>query len=112
MAEKNFLPRCIAFELQIFNDSIGMRVKNAVHLGKSSLPPSLAQSSIISILTLKIRHFVAPRHKVCSLKATYAFLGVTFIEKFSPMLLYWDAEIDDYSKDGGEELFTKIHCVL
>ena len=32
-----FLPRCIAFELQIFTDSIGIRLKNAVHLGKKIL---------------------------------------------------------------------------
>ena len=37
MAARNFLPRCIAFELQIFNDSIGIRLKNAVHLGKKFL---------------------------------------------------------------------------
>ena len=29
--------RSIAFELQIFNDSIGIRLKNAVHLGKNHL---------------------------------------------------------------------------
>ena len=28
------LPRCIAFKLQIFNDSIGDRLKSAVHVGK------------------------------------------------------------------------------
>ena len=43
---EEFLPRCTAFELQIFNDSIGIQLKNALHLGKNSSPPSLAQSSI------------------------------------------------------------------
>ena len=37
MAARNFLPRCTAFELQTFNDSIGIRLKNAVHLGKKFL---------------------------------------------------------------------------
>ena len=37
MAARKFLPRCTAFELQIFNDSIGIRLKNAVHLGKKFL---------------------------------------------------------------------------
>ena len=37
MAARIFLPRCIAFELQIFNDSIVVRLKNAVHLGKKFL---------------------------------------------------------------------------
>ena len=34
---KEFLPRCIAFELQIFNNTIGIPLKNAVHLGKKVL---------------------------------------------------------------------------
>ena len=37
MAARNFLPRCIAFELRIFNGSIGIRLKNAMHLGKKFL---------------------------------------------------------------------------
>ena len=37
MAARNFLPRCTAFELQIFNETIGIRLKNAVHLGKKFL---------------------------------------------------------------------------
>ena len=36
MVAMNSLPICIALELQIFNDSIGIRLKNAVHLGKKS----------------------------------------------------------------------------
>ena len=31
---RNFLQRCIAFELQIHNDSIGIRLKSPVDLGK------------------------------------------------------------------------------
>ena len=27
------------------------------------------------------------------------------------MKSYVDPSIDDYAKDGGEELFTKMHCV-
>ena len=46
MAARNFLPRCIAFELQIFNDSIGIRLKDAGISVKNSSPPSLAQSSV------------------------------------------------------------------
>ena len=45
----NFLLRCIAFELQIFTDSIGSQLKSAVHLGKKFLAAifsALAQSSI------------------------------------------------------------------
>ena len=34
---KEFFPRYTAFELQIFNDSIGIRLKNALHLGKKFL---------------------------------------------------------------------------
>ena len=37
MAARNFLPRCTALELQIFNDFIGIRLNNAVHLGKKFL---------------------------------------------------------------------------
>ena len=37
MAARNFLPRFIAFELQIFNDFLGIRLKYAVHLGKKFL---------------------------------------------------------------------------
>ena len=37
MATRIFLPRSILLELQIFNDSIGIRLKNAVHLGKKFL---------------------------------------------------------------------------
>ena len=33
MAARNFLPSCIAFELQILNDFVGIRLKNAVHFG-------------------------------------------------------------------------------
>ena len=40
------LPRCTAFELRILNDSIGIRLKKTMHLGKNSSPSSLAQSSI------------------------------------------------------------------
>ena len=32
-----FLPRCIAFYLRILNDSIGIQLKNEVHLGKKFL---------------------------------------------------------------------------
>ena len=45
-SREEFLPRCIALELQIFTDSIGTLLKNALHLSKNSLPPSSAQSSI------------------------------------------------------------------
>eukprot|EP00112_Aurelia_sp_Birch-Aquarium-sp1_P006260 Seg1693.16 transcript_id=Seg1693.16/GoldUCD/mRNA.D3Y31 product="P2Y purinoceptor 6" protein_id=Seg1693.16/GoldUCD/D3Y31 len=31
-------PRCIAFQLRIFHDSIGIRLKNAMHLGKKFFP--------------------------------------------------------------------------
>ena len=31
---EEFLSRCIAFELRILSDSLGIRLKNAVHLGK------------------------------------------------------------------------------
>ena len=34
---EGFLPRCIAFELPIFNDSTGIRLKNVVHRGKKFL---------------------------------------------------------------------------
>ena len=34
---RNFLPRGFAFELQNFNDSMGIRLKTAVHLGKKFL---------------------------------------------------------------------------
>ena len=37
MAARNFLSRCIALELQIFNDSMGFLLKNTVHLGKKLL---------------------------------------------------------------------------
>ena len=37
MAARNLLPRCAAFELQIFNESIGIRLMNAVHLSKKFL---------------------------------------------------------------------------
>ena len=37
MAARNFLPRSIAYEKQIFNDSKGIRLKSAVHLGKKFL---------------------------------------------------------------------------
>ena len=46
MAARNFLPRYLAFELQIFKDSIGIRLKKAVYLGKNFLAAILAQSSI------------------------------------------------------------------
>ena len=39
---EEFLPRCIAFEFQIFDDSMGIRLKSAVYLGKNSSSPSLA----------------------------------------------------------------------
>ena len=48
MAAMNFLPRCIAFELQIFNDSIGIRLKNAVHLGKKFLTTIFSATSIVA----------------------------------------------------------------
>ena len=50
MAARSFLPRCIAFELQIFNDSIGIRLKNAVHLGKKFL------AAILSAILYCTRH--------------------------------------------------------
>ena len=34
---EELLPRCIASELCFFNDLIGIRLKNAVHLGKKFL---------------------------------------------------------------------------
>ena len=34
MVARNFLPRCIGLELRIFKYSIGIRLKNAMHLGK------------------------------------------------------------------------------
>ena len=40
MTARNFLLRCIAFELRILNDSIEVRLKNAVYLGKK-LPAAI-----------------------------------------------------------------------
>ena len=37
---EELLPRCIAFRIQIFNDSIEIRLKNAVHPGKKFLTAS------------------------------------------------------------------------
>ena len=37
MAARNFLPRCIALESGIVNESIGIRLQNAMHLGKKFL---------------------------------------------------------------------------
>ena len=28
------------------------------------------------------------------------------------LAIQWESTKDDYAKDGGEELFTKMHCVL
>ena len=49
MAARTFLPTCIAFELWIFNDSIGIQLKTQCILVKSSSPPSLVQSSIAKL---------------------------------------------------------------
>ena len=46
-------------------------------------------------------------------------LSATFLAWMDQYLIYfyskgsieWHLEIDDYAKDGGEELFTKMHCV-
>ena len=35
----------------------------------------------------------------------------TLSAKLEKTLTYILTEIDDYAKDGGEELFTKMHCV-
>ena len=37
MAARNLLSICIAFEVQMFNDSIGIRLKSALDLGKKYL---------------------------------------------------------------------------
>ena len=37
MAARNVLPRCTAFKLLIFNDSIGVRLRIAMHLSKKFL---------------------------------------------------------------------------
>ena len=37
MAVRKFLPRCTAFESEIFNESIGIRLQNTMHLGKEFL---------------------------------------------------------------------------
>ena len=37
MAARNFLPRCVACELRIYDDSIRSRVKNTMHFGKKFL---------------------------------------------------------------------------
>ena len=45
MAARSILPRCTALKLRILNDSMGIRLKNAMDLGKNCSPPSLAQPS-------------------------------------------------------------------
>ena len=52
MAARNFLLRYTAFELQIFNDSIGIRLRPQCISVKYSSPPSLAQSSIVVLRLL------------------------------------------------------------
>ena len=37
VAMRNFLSRCTAFKLQIFNNSIGTQLENAMHLRKKFL---------------------------------------------------------------------------
>ena len=37
MALMNLLPRCIVFESRIVNDSIGIQLKSALHVGKKFL---------------------------------------------------------------------------
>ena len=37
--------------------------------------------------------------------------GLIFVVRVQPNLIK-HGTIDDYAKDGGEELFTKMHCVL
>ena len=46
MAARNFLPRCTAFFNRIPIELLKICRLSAMHLGKNSLPPSLAQSSI------------------------------------------------------------------
>ena len=53
MAARNFLRRCIAFELQIFDASKGIRSKNAVHLGKKFLAAIF--NAIVYFREVKIR---------------------------------------------------------
>ena len=53
MAAKNFLPRCIAFEVQIFDDSIGIQLKNALHLGKKFLTAIFSAILYCKISTLR-----------------------------------------------------------
>ena len=57
MAARNFLPRCIAFELQIFTDSIGIQLKSAVHLGKKVLA-AIFSAILYWILAPKVLRFV------------------------------------------------------
>ena len=51
---EELLPRCNVFLLQILNNSIGIRLKNAVHLGKKLLA---AIFSVILYLQIQVRHF-------------------------------------------------------
>ena len=48
MAARNFVTRCIVLFNGIPIESL--RIRNLVHLGKKSSPPSLAQSSIVQCL--------------------------------------------------------------
>ena len=45
MTTGTLLPRCIAFKLRIFNNPLGIRLKNVIQF-KGSLLPSLAFSSV------------------------------------------------------------------
>ena len=82
MAARNFLPRCIAFELQIFNDSIGIRLKNAVHLGKKFLAAIF--SAILYYIQVETKDMIpcAAREKSTS----YHYVATSRTKQFHALL--------------------------
>ena len=68
MAARNFLPRCIAFELQILNDSIGIRLKNAFDtVDHEILISKLAKYGITGIENNWFKSYLTNRSQYCSI---------------------------------------------
>ena len=64
MAMRNFLPRSIAFKFQIFNDPIGIQLKNTIYLGKKFPAAFLSVITYSDVILHSFIIYGVPNHKI------------------------------------------------
>ena len=106
MELRNFLPRCIVFELRILNDSIGIRSKNVVHLDKKFL------AAIFSVIVYCSFQYEASKNDKWSKKMQYKIFCLVWLRLWKTGIETWHSKskmCPIESWDGNN--YTTWHCL-